>query len=106
MMITWGIPTLFIAIRPTNGESPYLEQGVQRVRNLEEAAALRTLEQARAWPGNPPGQLAKVPLWIGLALPRASTKGAELRQASAKRSCWIQRPCCLKVLRPAWCSGG
>jgi len=47
--------------------NPFLERGIGQVERLDEDNAVKTLEQARAWPRNTPEQLAQVQLWLGLA---------------------------------------
>ncbi len=47
--------------------NPHLPRAVAQLRALDEAAALKTLEQARAWTKNTPRDLAFVHMYIGLA---------------------------------------
>src|SRR5690242_12924659 len=48
-------------------QNPYLAQAVEQIHDMNERAALKTLELARRWSGNTARQLAQVNLYEGLA---------------------------------------
>ncbi len=52
---------------PAAGPNPHLARAIEQVEDLEEQAALESLEQARRWPGISTLELARIHLYEGLA---------------------------------------
>jgi hypothetical protein len=69
MLAASAIFALVALSTPTQGQhaNPLLERGIRQVMNLDEASAVRTLEQARLWKGTTPPELARTYLWLGMA---------------------------------------
>jgi hypothetical protein len=59
--------TASLVLGQSGAENPYLRTALQQIRDFDEAAALRTLEQARGWPQNTPQILAQLSLYTALA---------------------------------------
>jgi hypothetical protein len=81
--ISTGLALVLAAATPQKG-NPFLPKAIEQLRDLDESAALKTLEQARAWPQNTRAELAQVHLYTGLAqagLVRADEAIASFRTA-------------------------
>jgi hypothetical protein len=62
------MPVLLLMLSLTAAEkNPHLEKGIAQLKGLVEEAALVSLKEALAWPGNTSKELATVHLYIGLA---------------------------------------